>query len=395
LKTFEYKGFDSAGKSCKGLVEAVSLKEARENLVHDGILAERVVVTGRKVAFSAEKRAMVYRELSALLGAGVPLVKALDTLIQSPELGESRSLMAGVRDSVREGASLARALSNASNSVTAFERAIIEAAEKTATVEMMLERLASFIEEQERLRERVQGALIYPSIVVTVGICVAIVMLGLLVPRARDILSGSNIPLPRLTVFMIGLGRFLMIFGLPLLAVLAAVAVRFRQRMKSDLDFRRHWDEKLFGMPVIGKGYAILVNLRFSRTLAILIHGGVALIDALILAGRATGSSWVTQLAEAQAESVRHGSTLSDAVRKMPPLATSLPAWIQTGEASGDLERLLNSAAQRYQEQWDRYINRCLSFLEPIMILVIGGFVLMVTISVLLPVLSLTKAVGR
>ena len=395
MKTFEYKGFDSAGKSCKGLVEAVSLKEARENLVRDGILAERVVVMGRKVAFSAEKRAMVYRELSALLGAGLPLVKALDNLIQSPELGDSRSLMAGVRDSVREGASLAKALSNASNSVTAFERAIIEAAEKTATVEMMLERLASFIEEQERLRERVQGALIYPSIVVTVGICVAIVMLGLLVPRARDILSGSNIPLPGLTVFMIGLGKFLMIFGLPLLVVLSAVVFRFRQRLKTDMDFRRHWDEKLFGMPVIGKGYAILVNLRFSRTLAILIHGGVALIDGLILAGRGTGSLWVAQLAEAQAESVRHGSTLSDAVRKMPPLASSLPAWIQTGEASGDLERLLNSAAQRYQEQWDRYISRCLSFLEPVLILLIGCFVLLVTISVLLPVLSLTQAVGR
>jgi general secretion pathway protein F len=395
MKTFEYKGFDSSGKSCKGLVEGVSLKEAREKLKLGGILAERVTVTGKKLAFPAEKRAMVYRELSALLGAGLPLVKALDNLIQSPEMGEARSLMAGVRDSVREGTSLAQALSDTGSSVTAFERAIIEAAERTATVEMMLDRLASFIEEQERLRERVQGALIYPSIVVTVGICVAIVMLGLLVPRARDILAGGNTPLPALTSFMLGVGRFLAIAGLPLLAAAAGIIYWFRNRLRTDLDFRRLWDARLFGFPVIGKGYTILANLRFSRTMAVLIHGGVSLIDGLVLAGRATGSLWIAQLVEAQAEDVRRGGTLSDAVRKVPPLSATLPAWIQTGEASGEIERLLTSASQRYQDQWDRYIGRCLSFIEPILILVIGGFVLLVTISVLLPVLSLTKAVGR
>jgi general secretion pathway protein F len=395
LKTFEYKGFDSAGRSSKGLVEAVSLKEAREKLKQGGILAERVTVTGKKLAFSAEKRAMMYRELSALLGAGLPLVKALDNLIQSPEMGEARSLMAGVRDSVREGTSLAQALSDASSSVTAFERAIIEAAERTATVEMMLERLASFIEEQERLRERVQGALIYPSIVVTVGVCVAIVMLGLLVPRARDILAGGNTPLPVLTSIMLGVGRFLAIAGLPLIAAAAGVIYWFRGRLRNDVDYRRLWDARLFGFPIIGKGYVILSNLRFSRTLAVLIHGGVSLIDGLVLAGRATGSPWIARLIEAQAETVRHGGTLSDAVRNVPPLSATLPAWIQTGEASGEIERLLTSASQRYQDQWDRYISRCLSFVEPILILLIGGFVLLVTISVLLPVLSMTKAVGR
>jgi general secretion pathway protein F len=310
-------------------------------------------------------------------------------------MGEARSLMAGVRDSVREGTSLAQALSDASSSVTAFERAIIEAAERTATVEMMLERLASFIEEQERLRERVQGALIYPSIVVTVGVCVAIVMLGLLVPRARDILAGGNTPLPVLTSIMLGVGRFLAIAGLPLIAAAAGVIYWFRGRLRNDVDYRRLWDARLFGFPIIGKGYVILSNLRFSRTLAVLIHGGVSLIDGLVLAGRATGSPWIARLIEAQAETVRHGGTLSDAVRNVPPLSATLPAWIQTGEASGEIERLLTSASQRYQDQWDRYISRCLSFVEPILILLIGGFVLLVTISVLLPVLSMTKAVGR
>jgi general secretion pathway protein F len=395
MKTFEYKGFDAQGRSCKGLVEAMSAKKAREKLIHDGILAERVAPTGKRMRFPPDRRAMLYRELSALLAAGMPLVRALDNLIQSPEMGDSRVLLAGVRDNVKEGVSLAQALSDASDSVSAFERAIIEAAERTATVEKMLERLAAFIEEQEKVRDRVQGALIYPSIVLTVGICVAILMLGLLLPRTSEILSGNKIQLPMLTVFMIGFGRFMMRWGLLVVLAVAGLVVYLRRKYVNDEDYRRQWDQRLFTIPVIGRGYTILANLLFSRTLAILLHGGVSLIEGLILAGRATGSLWIAHLTETEAESVRHGSSLSDAVRRIAPLSASLPGWIQTGEASGELERLLNSAGDRYQNQWDRFINRCLSFLEPILILVIGGFVLLVTISVLLPVLSLSKTVGK
>ena len=202
MKAYEYRGFDKSGKACKGLVDAMSVKDAREKLARNGVLADRVSITGRPLRFPADQRSMVYRELSALLGAGMPLVKALDILIQSPELGDSTILLAGIRDSVREGAALAAAFSKASESVTPFETAIIEAAERSATVEPMLERLAAFLDEQSKLRDKVQSALIYPSIILTVGVCVAVLMLGLLVPRAREILAGSNIPLPALTRIM-------------------------------------------------------------------------------------------------------------------------------------------------------------------------------------------------
>lgn len=395
MKAYEYRGFDKNGRACRGLTDAMSVKDAREKLARSGILADRVSITGRPLRFPAEQRSMVYRELSALLGAGMPLVRALELLIQSPETGDSAVLLAGVRDSVREGASLADAFSRASGSVTPFEKAIIEAAEKSATVEPMLERLATFLEEQGKLRERIQSALIYPSIILTLGICVAILMLGLLVPRARDILAGSNIPLPALTRFMIALGSGLLKWGLPIIAVIVAAVFMARRRLRRDEAYRKHWNRRLFGIPLFGRGYTILVNLRFARTLEIMIHGGVSLIDGLIFAGRATGSPWIAALAETEAESVRHGSSLSDAVRRIPPLALSLPGWIEIGEASGELENLLKNAGQRYQDHWDQFIARCLSFLEPVIILFIGGFVLLVTLSVLLPVLSLSQAIGK
>ena len=152
-------------------------------------------------------------------------------------------------------------------------------------------------------------------------------------------------------------------------------------------------DQGLFKVPLVGRGYVIVVNIRCVRTLCLLLQGGVGLVEAMALSGRSSGSSWVASLMEVEAESVRHGSTLADAIRRIPPLAGSLPSWIQAGEASGALERLLDTAGTAYQHQWNRYISRTLSWLEPALILCIGLFVLLVTLSVLLPIMSLNPVI--
>ena len=394
MKTYEYKGYTVQGRPARGLIEANGVKDARDRLAAQHILAERIAATGHQAGFSTERRAVVYRELGALLGAGIPLVDAFEILIESPERGELRSLLAGVRDRVREGAGLADALARAGRQVSPFETSIIEAAERTAMVGPMLDRLADFLDERERLRERVKSALIYPALVLTVGIGVATVMLVVLLPRTRDLLEGSRLTLPWVTRFMIGAGEFALRWGLGLMVAGAAAVVALVSTVRRRPEWRRHLDRRLFQTPILGRGYAWLVNLRFSRTLALLLNGGVGLLDAMVLAGRATGSVWVSALVEREAESVRHGGRISEAVGRIPPLAASLPGWMRTGEAGGGLARLLESASRRYEAQWDRYVSRCLSWLEPLLILLIGSFVLLVTLSILLPVISLTRAVG-
>jgi len=395
VKTFEYRGFDQQARACRGLVEALSVKEAREKLSRQGVLADRISISGRRAKLDTGARAILYHELSALLGAGLPLVRALEILIESPDMRQTSGLLAGVRDRVREGGSLAEALGEASRSTSPFEQAIVQVAERSGTLELMLSRLGDFLEEQEKLRERIQGALIYPAIVVTVGVCVAIVMMGLLIPRAADMLADSRAELPGLTRFMIGFGRNALRWGWILPVLLAGGIVHFRRRLAQSDDLRCAWDRWLFRVPVLGRGYTILALLRFSRTLAILLRGGVSVVEGLLLAGRATGSAWIGRLSQTESDAVRHGSNLTDAVRRIPPLGVSLPGWIQVGEASGGLDRLLESAGKRYQDQWDRFVSRSLSLLEPLLILLIGGFVLLVTLAVLLPVISLTQTVGN
>lgn len=395
MNTFEYRGFDRNGQARKGLVEALNTKEARERLLRDGILAERVAVSGRRIAFSVSDRSLLYHELSSLLASGIPLVKALEILMESPEMGEGRILVAGVRDRIREGSTLADALAAVSGSVTPFETAIIRVAEKSATLEIMLGRLGTFLEEQAQLRDRVTAALVYPTVVLAIGVSVAVVMLCVLIPRVRDIIAENKLALPALTRFMMGLGGWVIRWGWLAVVAAAGLAVYVRRRLKNEADFRLAWDRRMFRIPLIGRGRVLLANVRFARTLGTLIHGGVSLIDGLVLAGRATGSEWVGRLAETEAESVRHGRSLSEALRTIPPLAGSLPGWIQVGEASGGLENLLERAADRYQRQWDRFLRISLAFLEPVLILLVGAFVLLVTLSVLLPIMSMTQAVGR
>ena len=394
MKTYEYKGFTVDGKVNRGLVEASTVKEAREKLALQGVLAEHIQATGRRIRFPVAIRAIVYRELSALLRAGVPLSRALEILIDSPYTRGARALLAGVRDRVREGVSLADAIFEASQSVVEYEQSVLVTGETAGTIADVLERLADYLEEQDRLKERIRSALIYPSIVVLLGLCVAGVMLGVLVPRAREILVESGQPLPLLTQWTIGFANVFYALGPMLILVIILVALGYRFYVRRNDRFRIRLDQLSFTWPVWGRGYVLLVCMRFSRTLAVLLQGGVSLLESVRLAGKATGSSWVNAMVEAQTDAVRHGARLSQAIARIPPLADTLPGWIQIGEESGDVTGMMEHAGARYKERWERFLSRALVLLEPLLMLLIGAFVLTITLSLLLPIIAITRSVG-
>lgn len=404
MRTFSYSGYDSTGAARRGLVEATDLKEAREKLAARGVLPETVTAAGgatrehdadRDRGLDLEARVAFYRELGVLTGAGLPLVHALEILMESPELGVSPVLLATVRDRVREGAGLAAALGAVTKRVRPFERAILEVGEKSGTLSAILERLAGFLEEQQRLREKIVSALMYPAIVLTFALVVAVVMLGFVVPSAAAAISREvSIPMPRLTHLMILVGRGL-VWGLPVVAVGGSAVVWWlRRRAASSAAFGETLEQLAFRLPLIGRGWGLVVNLRCARTLSILLKGGVPLVDALSLAGRSTGSDWVARQLEREADTVRHGSSLADALRRVPVLAASLPAWIHAGEASGSLEKMLDTAGDAYQHQWNRFVGRTLSWLEPALIGLVGLFVFVVVLSVLLPIVALNRSIG-
>ncbi len=397
MKTFEYKGYTLSGSKCKGLIEAMHPKAAKEFLAKDGVLVESLSESGTKSKHvSADLRAIIYRELSALLAAGMPLVTALNTLMQTSEMRDIAGVLGKVRDRIREGSSLAQALSGSRADISKFEQATIDVAERASSLEVVLVQLADFIDEHEKMKSRIQQAMIYPALVLGLGVCVAVIMLGILLPRTQKLMGGGVVAeMPLLTRVMLTLGDSMWPWGALVATGLVIAGIWFIRHIRADNSLRIKYDKKIFKLPLIGRGYRLLSSIRFARTLAILVRAGVSLVEGVALAGRATGSPWLEQLADIETDSLRHGSTLADAIRNIPPLAGQLPGWIEVGEASGSLDTLLDRAATRCQVNFDRYLNKLLVLIEPMLLLFIGGFVLLIVLSVMLPMFSLSNTIAK
>ena len=400
MTTFEYKGYDASGRAQDGLIEAADPKDARKRLSAQGILAESVQAAGgtggrraAKSAFTVDVRTMFYRELSALLGSGVALVPALEVILQAPELDQARTRLAAARDWVREGRSLSAALVAVSDQVSPFEQAVMEVGERTGGMNEALDRLATFLEEQEKLREKLMTALLYPCIVVSLAVVIGGLVLVFMLPMVQRLFAETNLKLPLVTTVLLASGRALGAVLL-LLAAGGAIGVSWlRRRLRSDEALRVRADRRLFALPLVGGGWRDLTSLRFVRVLGLLLERGVGLIESVPMAGRASGSAWLAECARRETEAMGQGKPLVEVIRGIRPLHPSLAAWVQAGEAGGNLKGLLDSAAQRFQQSWDRLATRGMLVLEIGITLVVGLFVTLIALAVLLPILQMNKGI--
>jgi general secretion pathway protein F len=337
------------------------------------------------------------------LRAGLPLSTALDVILRSPDsrLGDNagangitatQGAIALIRDKIREGVSLAEAVASAAAGIHPAETAFIAAGEKTGEMEWTLKNLAEFMEAEAKLRQRVVTALIYPGIIVFLALVIAVGLLGFTVPRLTQVLSAEmNITLPLITRIMIFLGKAFVKLGPILLAMLGLLAFIAWRVTSGKPEYKIVLDRKLFGLPIIGKCYTTLAALRFTRTLALLLRGGAPLVESVNLAGRATGSPAIGAQSQNEAEAIRNGASLSEAVGRITPIGRLLSGTIQIGENSGALEQVLKSAEERFQNLWEQQLARIMAWFEPALILAVGAFVLLVVVSILLPILTLNS----
>ncbi len=398
MSAFEYAGYNQAGRRCRGVLEGRDAREIRNLLAKQGVLADRVhEVRFAKKSFAQRgdvaQRIGFYEELSALLGAGIPMVDALGIMFNAPGVGVDQRRVAQLRDAIRGGKPLASSLATVFAMMHPFEKAVLEAGQRAGALPLMLERLAGFLEAQHKLADNVRSALIYPVFVVGFAIAMILAILGFGLPAVGRMLGETGVHLP----FMI---RWSMRWGgtVALLVVVAVIvliigvrgAITRTARNRAN---KQRLERAIFKTPFLGAGYGLLVNLRFVRTLELLLSGGYPMVESLALAGTASGSAWVEEIMKQASENVRHGGcTPAEAVAMAPPLVVSaLPAWIRSGEAAGATGKMLGRLAERLEQRWERFSNRALNLLTPVVILVVGAFVLAATLSILLPVLHLNR----
>ncbi len=403
MRTFAYQGFDPSGKRSRGLVEADSLKAAHERLAARGMMIEfcHPVDAVAESSRSERKRggwsrpavrAMVYRELSSMLAAGIPLARALGMLSESPEHAGCRHELAHTRDRIREGDAPPLAFVSA-GPLPPLEQAALEAGARAGAFDDTLRRLADYLDARNAAAGRAQSALIYPAFVAVFALVVVVGLVGFLLPRFSGIWKDAGIELPLATKALLVLGHH-GLWAVPLLVALGLFAGgSVRRRWRASAAFRTRGEKRIARWPLIGPLWTDAVAARVARTLPMLLRGGVPLVDALELAGRASGSAWVGAELQEAAGFVRQGGTVADAFRKASPLAHGLAGWVEAGEASGDMAGLLDAAADRLQQSWERKLQRVTALLEPAVIILLGLVVLWIALAVIIPLMKMNAAI--
>lgn len=405
MGAFEYTAVDRRGRQQKGVLEGDTARQVRQLLRERGMLpmaitevVERERGTRRRSftfrrGISAADLALVTRQLATLLRSGMPLEETLLAVGQQAEKPRLKSILLGVRSRVMEGHTLAAGLSEFPQAFPEIYRATVAAGEQSGHLDPVLERLADYTESRQQLRQRVSHALIYPVILTVMAIGIVSGLLGFVVPKVVGVFENTGQALPLFTRMLIASSDFLREYGYVVLALFALGAFVF-SRMLRRLPFRRRWHRFLLRVPLVGKLTRGINTARFTRTLSILAGSGVPVLEALRIAGDVVINVPMREAIHETAVRVREGAPLGrslGASRLFPPMTMHL---ISSGEASGELESMLERAADNQEREVDSLVGALLSILEPALIVLMGILVFAIVMAILLPIFQLNQLVS-
>jgi general secretion pathway protein F len=407
MAVFEYSALDVSGKKVSGIIDADSAAAARQKLraarifpvsVHEArageVKPERQPFSlgrGRRRIRPAEA-AMLTRQLATLLGAGFPLVPALDTLLSQGRSHTFNRILAQVKDSVVAGSSFAAALARYPGTFSTLFINMVRAGETSGTLEIVLDRLAEIGEKQEELKNRIRSAMTYPLLMLAVGLLVLFFLLTYIVPSITAIFSDMNQVLPAPTRFLIRLSALVQSGWWLLLLVVAGLVVLVRMLGKTAKG-RFLIDRSLMRLPAVGALVRKMAVARFSRTLGSLLENGVVLLAALEIVKNVVGNVLLADAVAAAAREVGKGQGLGHALagsRVFPDLPIQM---ISVGEQSGQLEAMLYKVADVYENEVQATILRMTSLLEPVMILLMGIVVGFIVLAICLPIFEMNTLI--
>jgi len=408
VAVFEYRGIlVGTGKPVKGVRDAENAKVLRAALRKDGILL--TVATEGKAAEAKAKKgfdlkaftgrpsasdiAVLTRQLATLLGAGIPLFESLNALIEQVEKESLKRALTEVREQVREGTSFAKALEAHPSIFPPLYVNMVRAGEASGTLEKVLERLTHFMESQAKLKNKVSSALAYPILMVIIGTLLIGVLMVAVVPNVTTIFQSMDQALPWYTALLIGTSEFMSSYWW-LILLMAGAAYWFFRRWKRTPQGKLKWDDMLLKAPLFGKLIQMLAIARFGRTLATLLSSGVPLLSAMDIVRNVLGNASLEKVVADAIGSIREGQSIAEPLKrsgKFPPIVTHM---IAIGEKSGQLEEMLESVSNAYDTEVEARVQILTSLLEPLMIVIMGGSVGFIAISILMPLIQMSSFAG-
>jgi general secretion pathway protein F len=403
MPDFDYLAIDPAGREKRGSLKADSIDDAKAKLDARRMFVVRMEPGRAKPArraglslgarrLSSKELTLFTRQLSTLVQVS-PLEESLRTIVRQSEQAHVREIVGRVHAGVLEGRRLADALGAEPRSFPALFRAMISAGESSGSLPTIMERLGELMERQAAIRSKVITAIAYPSVLALFAVCVVVALMMFVVPKVVEQFDTIGQSLPLLTRIVIGISDVLTGWWWLLAILLVLAGLGAWQALKRER-VRYRFDAGLLRLPVIGRLIRDLHAARMARTLSTMVASRLPVMEGLALTAQTVHNRVLRKASDDIVESIRGGGSLSAALRRsgvFPPLLVYLAA---SGEAAGRLDTMLERAADYLEREFDTFTSTALAMLEPIIIILMGGIVAVIILSILLPIMQLQSLTG-
>ncbi|WP_067583394.1 type II secretion system inner membrane protein GspF [Endozoicomonas ascidiicola] len=403
MAAFEFLALDDSGRQQKGSQEADSGRQVRQSLRDKGWTPLSVeVVKGQSAGeqssinalfqrgVSARELATLTRQMATLVQAAMPVEEVLYGVALQQEKKHLKNLLMSVRSRILEGYPLAKSMEAYPAVFPEMYRATVAAGEKSGFLDKVLSQLADYTENRMHSMQKVQQALIYPVILMLASVVIVGFLLGFVVPDIIKIFIDTGQTLPWITRALVAASDFFQSYWAAVVLAIAIFFLTFNQMLKKP-PIRLQWDRLLLRLPFIGRFSRTLNTARFASTLSILTRSGVPLVDALSIAGQVVSNQALHLAIQHVSKSVSEGSSLYKALQEtgcFPPLMLHM---INSGEATGELDNMLERTATSQQMELDGRISLTLGLFEPLMLVLMGGIVMLIVMAILLPILNMNQ----
>lgn len=410
MAAFEYRALDGRGKEQKGILEADTAKQIRQALREKKLTPLEVVpaaegdkqVKGAKApllgsffkpSVSTSDLALITRQLATLIQSALPVEGAVMAVAEQCEKPRLKRMLMSVRSKVVEGYTLADGMSEFPHVFDDLYRAMVAAGEKSGHLDQVLNRLADYTEQRQHMRSQITQAMVYPTILVIFAIGIVSVLLGTVVPKILKTFEKTKQVLPWTTEWVMAGSHFVQNYWFASLLVITALTIGIKHALKQP-KIRFWWDDRVLHMPGFGKVARGINTARFARTLSILSSSSVPLLEGMRISGGVLANQKMKKSVADAADRVSEGASLRAALQQTKLFPPMMLHMIASGEKSGELEQMLERAANNQDREFESMVNVSLKLLEPAMIASMAVIVLFIVMAILQPIMAMNKAVG-
>ena len=407
MAAFEYRALDGKGKEKKGILEGDTAKQIRQQLREKGMMPLEVAPAAEKEKqqsgggfklFTGYKPsvsdiALITRQLATLIQSSLPVEAAVMGVAEQCEKPRLKRMLMSVRSKVVEGYTLADGMSEFPHVFDNLYRAMVAAGEKSGHLDEVLNRLADYTEQRQHMRSQITQAMVYPSILVVFAIGIVAVLLGTVVPEILKTFEKSKQALPWTTEWVMAASNFVQAYWMPTFIGIVVLTIGIKQALlKSKIRF--WYDTQLLRLPGLGKISRSINTARFARTLSILSSSAVPLLEGMKISGQVLENEKIKSAVSEAAVRVSEGASLRASLQQTKLFPPMMLHMIASGEKSGELEQMLERAANNQDREFETMVSVSLKLLEPAMIATMAIIVLFIVMAILQPIMEMNKAIG-